>query len=192
MTEEIQELRITFRYKYEDFKKAFLSNFFTNKLIIFSYCLLPIVCGAMFTFIIINDPSSTLSLEELLLVMLFIGIVIISILRPLLELKVIQQQWITSNQFNQNDIIAVINNEGVYMRSVLGEQKYNWMYIYKIIEQKEVFCIYLNSREHRIIPKRVLEVKQVTILRNIVFKNFEKKYFVQGCRKKKITENELS
>ena len=191
MSEEIQELRIIFRYKYEDFKKAFLSSYFNNKAIIFSYCLLPIIFGGIIVYIFLYDTDASLRLEEWFLIFLFIAFIIIALVRPLSIIKIIQQQWLTSNQYNQNDIITVINNEGVTMSSIFGEQKYLWMYVYKIIEQKETFCIYFNSREYRIIPKRVLEAKQVTILRNFVIKNNVQKYVVQGFRKKKITETKL-
>jgi len=192
MVEERQEIEISFRYNHEDFKKAFLGNYFSNKTIIFAFSLIPLILGATIVYVVFNEPGQGLVFEELMILVLACGLILVSILRPYSIINKLQQRWNTSFQYNQNEIITIINKEGLYFRTVFGEQKYVWIYVYRIIEQKEAFCFYLNSQEYRVIPKRVLDAEQVLILRNIVIVNSGLKYVVQGFNKKKILETEKS
>ena len=193
MVDEGQEIRISFKYKQEDFNKAFTSNYYTNKMNIFTLlCLIPIILGAIIVYIIFNDPGQGLVYEEYMLLILACGLILVGLLRPYSFIKKLEHRWNTSYQFNKSEIFVVINNDGFYIKTIFGEQRYNWIYIYRIIEQKEAFCFYFNSQEYRVIPKRVLEAEQVIILRDIVIVNCGLKYTVQGFNKKKILESKIS
>ena len=104
MTEKIQEVRISFNYIQEDYKRAFLSNYYTNRRNIFALCLLPIILGTAVVYIIFNDSRQGLVYEEYMTLILACGITLIVILRPFSFIKILQQRWNTSYQYAQSEI----------------------------------------------------------------------------------------
>ena len=97
----------------------------------------------------------------------------------------IKKQILTTYQFNQIDQAVVINNMGLYWKSTSTELNYKWIQFHKVTEQKEAFCFYVNYLEYRVIPKRILEANQITLLRNILKTNISSKYRTQGIKEKK-------
>lgn len=187
MTEEIPEVTISFRYEFEDFKKAFLSNYFNAKRSIFLYVMASILMIGTIVFVIFNEPVITINYNDMLFLIMATAILFIAVFRPYAFTNTIRQQCLTTYQYNQIEHIAVLSKNGIHWKTSQSERFINWTFLYKVVEQKDAFCFYLNILEHRIIPKRVLETKQIALIRNIIISSVGPKYKVQGINKKKIT-----
>ncbi len=192
MAENKQEIEFTFRYEIDDYKKAYLSNYYRNKLVIFALILFPVLFIALFCYIIFNSTPIDITYDDFLIIMLAGAFIFVSLSRPIMIVSQIKHRWVTSMQYNDTEFKVIINNDEIYFENDLGEQRYNWNIIYLVVEQKEAFCFYLNSQEYRVFPKRVLSTEQINTLRYIIFKNIGSKYSIQGLNKKKVLESELS
>ncbi|MHA1442816.1 MAG: YcxB family protein, partial [Candidatus Heimdallarchaeota archaeon] len=97
----------------------------------------------------------------------------------------LKHQVRTTYQYGQIDNTAVLNFQGLYWKTPNGEINYQWLKIYKVIEQKEAFCFFFNSRQFIIIPKRVMEEEQIKFLRNMLRDSIGPKFSIQELDKLK-------
>jgi len=188
MTEEIQEITISFRYEFEDHRKAFLSNYYRGKIgksSIFLALLLILGTGGLLAYHIIMN---SLNINSLPLIVICFGVLFVIIFRPFIVMNTLRQACLTTYQFGKIDYNVSIGKNGIHWKTSTGEQFINWNFIFKAVEQKDAFCFYQNIIEQRIIPKRILEANQVILLRNILKTNIGQKYRVQGLNKSKIAE----
>ena len=188
MTEEIQEITISFRYEFEDYKKTFLSNYYKGKIgisAIFLASLLILCAGGLLAYHIIMN---SLSINSLPLIVIFFGVSFVLIFRPYFVMNTVRQACLTTYQFGKIDYNVSIGKNGIHWKTSTGEQFISWNFMLKAVEQKDAFCFYQNILENRMIPKRILEANQVTLLRNILRTNIGHKYRIQGLNKSKITE----
>ncbi|MHA1126745.1 MAG: YcxB family protein [Candidatus Heimdallarchaeota archaeon] len=190
MTENKKELEFTFRYEPDDYKKSFLSNYFSKKRVIFSVIISIIIIALAILHVLVNDTTITVSWNDVIFLIVVLGFLAFELFRSLNLLKALKLRWITSMQYNKEENFVIVGNEGIYFRNVIGEQRYYWTFVLKVIEQKEGFCIYLNSQEYRLIPKRVLSAEQIHKLRYLLFMHAGSKYSVQGFNKKKALGSE--
>jgi hypothetical protein len=188
MTEEIQEVTISFRYKFEDYKKAFLSNYYRGRIGKSAIFLVSILILAGGGFLAYNIVMSSLSINNLPTILICFGVAIVIIFRPYIALNTIRQQCLTTFEFGHKDYKVSIGNNGIHWKTSNGEQFLSWNIIFKVVEQKDSFCFYQNILEHRIVPKRILDPNQVMLLRKILRTNIGQNYHTQGLNTSKITE----
>ena len=191
MTEEIYGLEFTFNYEHDDFKKSMLSILFSKERIILSLILSTIVFGLAILYVIVNDLALSVDFEDALFLILILGFILIMNLRSLIAVRQLKLKWFTSQKYNRDEYKVTINDAGIFFSSISGNLNCYWGYVYKVIEQKEAFCVYMNSHEYKLIPKRVLDVEQIQNLRKIFFMKIGLLYSIQGFNKKKILEDKL-
>jgi len=185
MNEVGSELVVTFRYQYEDHRKAFLRNYFAQKPIIALLIIGPIILISALVFWLIAKSYIGFNYFEYTIFFLVLAMFLLLILGPFITLPRIKHQVQTTYQYDQVDHTAGINSQGLYWKTQNGEFNLQWMQIYKVNEQKEAFCFFFNSREFRILPKRVLEEEQIKFLRDLLRDSLGPKFSIQELDKLK-------
>jgi len=185
MSEVKSELAITFRYKYEDHRKAFIRNYFAQKLIIAVLIAIPILLVVMLVLWLTTRNFVGYSNFEYVLFFILLALFLIILLLPFLALIQLKHKVRTTYQYGQTDNTAVFNSQSLYWKTPNGEINVQWIKIYKVVEQKEAFCFFFNSREFIIIPKRVLEEEQIKFLRNLLRECIGFKFSIQELDKLK-------
>ena len=181
----MREKEITFKYIYDDFVKSFINNFYSSKIIILIIILTPILIGLVVALLILKDEPYTISFDEGIILFLICFLCTYLLTRPLQMIPAVYRKWQTTAN-NQQDITFAISDKGFVIRNLYGTQVLAWNYIFQVVELKNFFCIYINSLEYRILPKRVLKPDEVRTIREILFKNNRSKYHIRGFRLKKI------
>ncbi|MHA1924151.1 MAG: YcxB family protein, partial [Candidatus Heimdallarchaeota archaeon] len=151
MDEVKSELVITFRYRYEDHRKAFLRNYFAQKLIIALLIAVPILLIFAFVFWLVAKSFIGFTNFEYGLFFFLLTMFLILLLIPFLALIQLKHQVRTTYQYGQIDNTAVLNFQGLHWKTPNGEINYQWLHMYKVIEQKEAFCFFFNSRQFIIV-----------------------------------------
>ncbi|MHA1308875.1 MAG: hypothetical protein ACTSSB_15355 [Candidatus Heimdallarchaeota archaeon] len=100
MAETINEFAITFRYKYEDHRKAFIRNYFAQKPVIALLIIGPILLIGSFVFWLIAKSYIGFNYFEYTLFFLILALFLLFILRPYIALIRIKQQVQTTYQYD--------------------------------------------------------------------------------------------
>jgi len=161
---ELPEVKVAYTQTSDDFKKAFLQSYYSNKIVIMLHSIMVILSLLIILFIVLSVISEGFVFERLLLVIFTFVIVIIALCRPLFVLNIINRQWATSKLLPMN-IEASISTIGMTVSSFSGINTFKWEHIYRILETKDFYLIYLNVRDYRVLPKRVVDAKQQKIIR---------------------------
>jgi len=179
MAETTPEVTIAFKNTFDDYKKAFMSNYYTNKRNILLLVLVPIMLISVILYVIFNETVPIVSYEDTLFLVIIGAVSIFVIIRPYALTNVLRQKCLTSYQYNQIEHVVVINATIFYWKNSYQEFNVNWTFIHKVVEQREAFLFYLNILDYRIIPKRVMDPNQVSSLRNIIYTSLGSKYSTQ-------------
>jgi len=179
MAETTSEVTISFKYNFDDYKKAFISNYYANKRNILLLVLVPVMLIFIVLYVIFNETVPLISYEDTLFLVMFVAVCFFVIIRPYALTNVLRQKCLTSYQYNQIEHIVVINATIFYWKNSYQEFNANWALIHKVVEQKEAFLIYFNTLEYRILPKRVMEPNQIADLCNILYTSIGPKYSTQ-------------
>ena len=144
MTEEIQEVTISFKYTFDDYKKAFISAYYANTNILIQLVLvIPIMLIGTILYVIFNETVPIISYEDTIFLVLIGAVSIIFIIRPYTLTNVLRQKCLTTYQYSQTEHVVVINSAKFYWKNIYQEFNVNWNYIHKVVEQREAFLFIL-------------------------------------------------
>ncbi len=187
INDESQEIQVNFNYIIDDFKKAILSFYSNAKAILALAYISLVIIGFTVLFTIFDD--TTITFDEIFIVISTSAFFIFLFLIPLLAIPGIKKTWKTT-AFGFHVITFTLNDKEIVFRSLLSEVVIPMEYVYKIVELKGFFRIFYNSSEHRILPKRVLNEEELQAIKSILKRNCALKYETIGIRKEKTKKEE--
>ena len=138
LTQELRNIEVEFQIEFEDYRKAHLRNFYSNKSVIILHILGGFLVVALTSFSIFRGITEGLSTSDILLILtLFI---IFGFLFSLPSFGVIN---LNSHMASIQPILLkfkwTISDKGAVITKISGSNTYIWELFFKIIDLKEYF-----------------------------------------------------
>jgi hypothetical protein len=165
-----------------DFRKKFTTNlkdytqfnFFhnRNKLIVLSLLLLIMAPLIWITVGVINLGENWWRLFTVDPSIYFIFILIIFlILLNFLQVRLISKKQYNSSMEMKVEKEVVIDSVGICTSNEFGNYSAGWHSVYKAVESKKAFYIYVSKLQAHIIPKKYITLDEADIIRSLIKQN---------------------
>ncbi len=155
------EFRKTVKLEISDYT-AF--NFFVLKRV---FILLPIICvGLSYLLIYRGDPDRSL----LSFAVYAVVISILALLGFFLLMRHSMKKSFKTTKAMQLPQEVVLDDAGVHASGEFGNTNMSWQDLYRVVEVKKAFYVYLLKMQAVIIPKRLTSADENAVIRSIVKK----------------------
>lgn len=164
------EFRKTFRMELDDYISF---NLFHAKKLLLMNILLFIVFVPVLTLLISDSQDYLLVLS----VAIFFGIIMASLL-TLLNVFLIKRnskKQYFSTKVMQADTEIIVDGSGIRQTNEFGKLTISWADVFKVIESKKGFYLYISKMQAFVIPKRLVSPEEEKILRGLIDVNLPTK-----------------